>query len=178
MKFYLVFLSLSMAGCQSQQFFIVRHAEKAVVSPEQGKMMESNPPLSEAGKVRAFVLRDELKSENVRHIFSTNTLRTISTAQPLQEQNKIQSIGLYSSSRDSLDTFIVRIKSITKGNVLVVGHSNTVDDLVNKLTGRNDVPGDLQDAEYDNLFIVTKKGKKMLFARKKYGYPSNPETSK
>ncbi|HEX5653533.1 MAG TPA: phosphoglycerate mutase family protein [Chitinophagaceae bacterium] len=178
MRFYALFFSLVLTGCQSQQYFIVRHAEKAVISPEPGKMMESNPPLSEAGKVRAFVLRDELKGQNIRHIFSTNTLRTISTAQPLQEQNKIQSIGLYSSSRDSMDAFIVKIKSITKGNVLVVGHSNTVDDLVNKLTGRNDVPGDLQDAEYDNLFIVTKKGKKMLFERKKYGYPSNPETGK
>ena len=82
-------------------------------------------------------------------------------------------IVFYQPSKDSTDALITRLKEF-KDNVVVVGHSNTVDDLVNKLTGRMDVPGDLPDSEYDNLFIVTKKGKKWLFERKKYGYPSNP----
>ena len=70
--------------------------------------------------------------------------------------------------------FFEKLRSL-KGNVLVVGHSNTVDDLVNGLTGKTHVAGDLPDSEYDNLFIVIKKGKRWLFQRKKYGYPSNPD---
>ena len=172
MKYLLIAMALGMAGCSSSKYLIVRHAEKASLTKDSVGMMANNPPLSEPGKVRAFVLRDELKDDKIAHIFSTNTIRTVSTAQPLSDQVGIPIVH-YSSARDSLDAFIGRVKNL-KGNVLIVGHSNTVDDLVNKLTGRNDIPGDLQDAEYDNLFIVTKKGKKWMYERKKYGYPSNP----
>ena len=173
MKYLVIILVLGMTGCSSNKYFIVRHAEKAVISKDSVNMMANNPPLSEAGKVRAFVLRDELRSQHIQHIFSTNTIRTISTAQPLNEVMGT-SIELYNPSKDSMDAFIGKLKAI-KTNVLVIGHSNTVDDLVNKLTGRAEVPGDLADGDYDNLFIITRKGKKVIFERKKYGYPSNPD---
>lgn len=176
MKFLLITLILGgLWGCNSNKYFIVRHAEKAPVNKDSSGMMATNPPLSEAGKVRAIVLRDELRKENIRHFFSTNTIRTISTAQPLNELQGNTPITIYSSSRDSLDGFVRKLKAIREGNVLVVGHSNTVDDLVNRLTGRTEIPGDLLDTEYDNLFIVIKKGKRMIFKKRKYGYPSNPE---
>jgi len=173
MKYLVIVLVIGIAGCSPNKYFIVRHAEKAVVSKDSVNMMANNPPLSEAGKVRAFVLRDELRLQHIQRIFSTNTIRTISTAQPLNEVIGI-SIELYNPSKDSMDAFIGKLKAI-KTNVLVIGHSNTVDDLVNKLTGRTEVPGDLADGDYDNLFIITRKGKKMIFERKKYGYPSNPD---
>ncbi len=174
MRYVLIAMVLGMAGCSSNKYFIVRHAEKAAVPKDSINMMANNPPLSEAGKVRAYVLRDELKNENIQHIFSTNTIRTISTAQPLKEGRGAVTIELYSSSKDSIDVFISKLRTIKK-NVLVVGHSNTVDDLVNKLCGRTEVAGDLGDGEYNNLFIVKRKGKRMIFQRRKYGYPSNPE---
>ena len=50
-----------------------------------------------------------------------------------------------------------------------MGHSNTVDDIVNKLCGEIKIPKDLPDTEYDNLYIVTKKGNRMKFENKTYG---------
>jgi len=70
-------------------------------------------------------------------------------------------------------SFIQKLKGIKKGNSLIVGHSNTVDDIVNKLCGETKIPGDLPDSEYDNLYIVTKKGKRMKFENKTYGTPTN-----
>jgi 2,3-bisphosphoglycerate-dependent phosphoglycerate mutase len=172
MKYVLIVMALAIAGCKSSRYFIVRHAEKATLTKDSAGMMANNPPLSEPGKVRAFVLRDELKDDKITHIFSTNTIRTTATVQPLSEQIAVP-VTIYSSSRDSMDALIGKVKTL-KGNTLIVGHSNTVDDLVNKLTGRNDVAGDLADSDYDNLFIVTKKGKKWIYERKKFGYPSNP----
>ena len=64
--------------------------------------------------------------------------------------------------------FIAKLKALKK-NTLIVGHSNTVDEVVNGLTGTNSVPGDLQDSEYNNLFVIKVKGKKVSFERKKYG---------
>jgi hypothetical protein len=60
-----------------------------------------------------------------------------------------------------------------KGNTLIVGHSNTVDDIVNKLCGEIKVPIDLPDSEYDNLYLIRKKGKKMKFENKTFGTPTN-----
>jgi hypothetical protein len=51
-----------------------------------------------------------------------------------------------------------------------------VDDVANRLSGSTtNVPGDLKDTEYDNLFIVERKGDKWSFQKKKFGYPSAPE---
>src|SRR5678816_2264441 len=152
----------------TRTIYIVRHAEKIASSDSAAKMMQNDPPLSEAGKVRALVLKDELASKHVDHIYSTNTTRTRSTAEPLSQAIKVN-VETYSN----IDSLISTIKSI-KGNVLVVGHSNTVDDIVNKLCGQTKIAADLKDGEYDNLFIVKFKGKKSTFDRVKYGYPSNP----
>jgi hypothetical protein len=71
-----------------------------------------------------------------------------------------------------MNAFIERVKSIKKGDVLIVGHSNTIDDLANKLAGSTVVPGDLKDSEYDNLYILKRKGDKYIFTNGKYGKPS------
>lgn len=169
----LLYLSLFiLTSCTSVKYFVVRHAEKA--TPSDGTVMNTpnDPPLSAAGKARAIELREELKTQHIMYIFSTNTTRTISTAQPLNELRGATKIELY-NTKDSLDFFIEKLKAIKKGNSLIVGHSNTVDDIVNKLCGEKKIAGDLPDSEYDNLYIVTKKGKKMKFENKKYGTPTN-----
>ncbi len=130
--------------------------------------MVNDPPLSEAGKVRAIVLKDELNNKHIRHIYSTNTIRSMSTAGPLSQALKI-SVDPYSN----IDSLVNLIKS-TKGNVLVVGHSNTVDDIVNKLCRQTKIAADLKDGEYDNLFLIKFRGRKVIFDQRKYGYPSNP----
>jgi phosphohistidine phosphatase SixA len=156
----------------SRTIYVVRHAEKTLPNDTTVKMMANDPPLSEAGKVRSFVLRDELKNDHIRHIYSTNTLRTKATAEPLSKSIGVP-IETY-NSRDSLDQLIVTLKN-EKGSALVVGHSNTVDDIVNKLTGKTTIPSDLKEYEYDDLFVLRFKGKKVYYSMKKYGYPSNPE---
>jgi len=162
-----IILSSCFISC-TRTIYIVRHAEKTASSDSAAKMMQNDPPLSEAGKVRALVLKDELASKHVDHIYSTNTTRTRSTAEPLSQAIKVN-VETYSN----IDSLISTIRSI-KGNVLVVGHSNTVDDIVNKLCGQTKIASDLKDGEYDNLFIVKIRGKKIIFHKRKYGYPSNP----
>ena len=161
----LLLLSVLATGC-SQKYYIVRHAEKAQASDGITMQTKNDPPLSDAGKRRAEELKLKLAGAGIGQVFSTNTLRTVQTATPFAESRglTIQHYGKTDS------TFFAQLKSLKK-NTLIVGHSNTVDDLVNGLIGKVHFT-DLPDAAYDNLFIVRKKGKRLTFFREKFGQPS------
>ena len=168
MKYLLtaLLLSLVLASCR-QTYYVVRHAEKEA---QQGTetMMNNNPPLSETGKQRAEALKEVLKTEKIGYVFSTNTIRTLSTAEPVKNYFNLDT-EIYEPVPS--ESFISRLLSLKK-NTLIVGHSNTVDDIVNKLCGSVKIPADLPDTAYDNLFVIRKKGKNMAFENKKFGNPS------
>lgn len=152
---------LFLLSCKTTTYFIVRHAEKVTAS---NTTMSNDVPLSDAGKQRAEALKGLLQRENIKHIFSTNYIRTKATAQPLADAIHLP-IEIY-DPKDS--AFISKLKSLN-GNILVVGHSNTVDDLVNGLSNKKEIAGDLPDSEYGDLFIVKKKGKKISFEKSHFG---------
>lgn len=145
-------------SCTTTRYYIVRHAEKA-----DATTMITDVPLSAAGEQRAEALRERLKNEGIRHIFSTNYQRTRNTAAPLGAH-----IGVGTQTYDTRDTsFISRLK-LMKENTLVVGHSNTVDDIINNLTGQS-LLKDLRDEEYGDLFIVKRKGRRFSFELSRFG---------
>jgi len=166
-----LFALLVLSSC-SNTIYVVRHAEKAAVEPGASQMMASDPPLSEKDQLRALQLKEVLKHKHIRFIYSTNYKRTISTAKPLSEWSGFARIETYGPQKDSMDAFISKLKAIKKGNVLVVGHSNTIDDIANKLSGSIVVPGDLKDTDYDNLYQLKRKGDQYRFKGKTYGEPT------
>src|SRR5687767_2444160 len=113
--FLVILLVLFLLSSCSRTVYIVRHAEKVASGDTTVKMNAADPPLSESGKVRAYVLRDELKGKNIKHIFSTATLRTVSTAEPLVQATGVN-VEIY-NTRDSLDHLIEKLRSL-KGNAL------------------------------------------------------------
>ena len=159
--FFLLLCSFLFVSC-SQTFYVVRHAEKAV--PPAGNMMNTDVPLSETGQQRAGKLKEILKNKKIGLIYSTNTIRTKTTAQPTADYFSIP-ITVYGPKPDS--AFIGLLKS-NKKNTLVVGHSNTVDDIANMLCGEIKIPADLNDPDYDNLFIIKRKGSKFSFRNDKF----------
>jgi phosphohistidine phosphatase SixA len=162
MKLLLAVLLLLCLSCR-HTYYIVRHAEKAKTG---ANMMSSDVPLTEAGEQRAEQLKEILKDKKIAVVFSTNTIRTKSTAQPTADYFKLP-VTIYGPKPDS--AFINMLKSIKK-NVLIVAHSNTVDDIVNALCGEKKVPDDLNDSEYNRLFVVKFRGEKVSF-EEKHIYP-------
>jgi phosphohistidine phosphatase SixA len=152
---------ISLFSCKTATtYYIVRHAEK-----ETTATMTTDVPLSAAGKERAEALKAVLMPKSVTHIYSTNTIRTVSTALPLSS-----SIDLMIELYDARDTsFVTKLRKIDKGRLLVVGHSNTVDDIVNNLVGQTKIAGDLPDSQYGDLFVVKRKGRKYSFEKKHFG---------
>jgi len=168
MRFLLLVISVSLFSC-STTIYVVRHAEKETgIDPTTMKTF-GDPPLTFQGQQRALALKQLLSGKNIKHIYSTNTLRTTSTAKPLKELFLKVPLLIYSSKPDSMNAFVEKLKAIKKGNILVVGHSNTVDDIANKIAGKTVVAGDLKDSEYDNLFILKLKGSSYNFKQDKYG---------
>ena len=161
-RLVLLLFTILLTACSSK-YFIVRHAEKAQVSAGTSMQTTNDPPLTEVGQVRAQALKDRLSSEKIGTVFSTNTIRTISTAQPAATHFN-QDIKIYAKA----DSAFIRLLKAQKGNVLIVGHSNTVDEIVNGLTGRQQLT-DLPDSEYDNIFVVKKRGKKYSFKAERFG---------
>ena len=160
-----VFLLVMLAGC-SHTYYIVRHAEKAV--PGEGPVMNTpnDPALSTMGLQRADALKKVLHDKNIRYIYSTNTIRTRSTAEPLSNLMNVP-ILTYGPRPDS--AFIQQMKLLKK-NTLIVGHSNTIDDIANGLAGETKVEGDLSETVYDQIFIIhyRRGGKKIVFERVSY----------
>jgi phosphohistidine phosphatase SixA len=142
-------------------YYVVRHAEKA----SQGAGMSSDVPLSAAGAQRAEALKDILRKKKIAEVYSTNTIRTTTTAKPTADYFKVP-IQTYGPRPDS--SFISKLRALKK-NTLVVGHSNTVDEIVNGLTGTRSIPGDLAESEYNNLYVIKVKGKKVSYENRKYG---------
>ena len=157
----MLFMALiSLMSCTTTKFYVVRHAEK------ETNTMSGDVPLSETGRQRAEALKELLRDKKIGTVYSTNYIRTRSTAQPLADAVGV-TVQVY-DPRDS--TFINRIINTgnkdSEGNMLIVGHSNTIDDIVNKLMNATMVPGDLPESQYGDLFIVKTKGKKFSFEKK------------
>ena len=142
-------LCLSTNAFAQGTIFLVRHAERADTSPGAQAMMGADPSLSDAGRVRAASLAAILKDAGISAIFVTEFKRTQETAAPLAKALGITPTAIASKDAAGL---IARLKQID-GTALVVGHSNTVPDVV-KALGVTE-PVSIADAEFDNLFILT-----------------------
>lgn len=167
MRLLSVLISVLLLSCKTATiYYIVRHAEKeAGTTMMSTTTMTSDVPLSAQGTKRAEALKNELRNKEISAVYSTNTIRTKSTATPLSE-----AIGIPIQVYDHKDTAFMTAIRRSKGNMLIVGHSNTVDDIVNMLAGKK-MLNDLPDSEYGDLFILRKKGNKTTFNRKHFGQP-------
>jgi len=147
----------------------VRHAEKAAIPAD-------DPGLSAAGKQRAAELARQLVDADVvagvDAIYATPFRRTEETAQPVAT-----ALGLPITSYEAAntETIIDEIVRTHKGKIiLVVGHSNTVPEMIGNMGASKKVPG-IDENEYDNLYVVSIPwfGKTKTI-RLRYGVPYVP----
>jgi phosphohistidine phosphatase SixA len=140
----LLLFSCALAHAQST-IFIVRHAEKA--APTSGDVKD--PALSAIGRARAEMLAATLKDAQIAAIFVTEYKRTQQTAEPLVRRGNVNVVLVPTNDTPAL---ITRLKEM-RGNALVIGHSNTIPEILKSL-GAID-PLTIGDEDYDNLFVLT-----------------------
>jgi broad specificity phosphatase PhoE len=148
MKRMLAMLALSLlpsAALAQPVAFVVRHAERA----DAGMAATKDPDLSDAGRARAQSLAAMLKDAQITGIYVSEFKRTRQTADPLAALLKVEPVAI---GEKDIAQLVARVRDA--GNVLIVGHSNTVPAIL-KALGVTD-PITIGDAEFDNLFIVTR----------------------
>ena len=135
-----LFATALLSSCTTR-YYIVRHAERLNASPDS--------PLSATGLARANILRDSLQGKGIDYIFASTFQRTQQTAQPLATA---LSLDLKIYKPDTTSGLIARLKKIRGKNVLVVGHSNTVPEIVQGLSHQAVAP--IPEDDFDNLYLV------------------------
>ena len=136
---FLVGLAFSSSFSQST-VFIVRHAEKADGSKDPG--------LSEAGRGRAEALANMLRDSKISVIYTTEFKRTQQTAAPLAKALGLTVTTLPAENQAEL---VAKLRTSTATS-LVVGHGNTIPDII-KALGITE-PVNIPESDYDNLFVV------------------------
>lgn len=138
---------ISAAVAQSTIFF-VRHAEKS----DGG----NDPDLSDGGRARAEALATTLKDSGIAAIFVTELKRTQQTAAPLAKMLHVEPAIV--PAKDSA-ALVTKLRALT-GNALVVGHGNTIPDLLRSLGVAT--PTSIEESDYDNLFVLVLDAKPRL----------------
>ena len=157
--------------CMAQEnetttIIMVRHAEE--------DRSKEQIPLTEAGSKRAKELAWVLKNVKIDAVFSTDTIRTESTARPMAETKGLTTKTYTYKKYEELQPFLDSILKNYRGKtVLISGHSDDVPAMLAMLrkdfgTGENVMV--IDKPVYDNLFIafVPQKGQ-VVILNLKYG---------
>ena len=150
--------------------FLIRHAEKED-EPRQ------DPPLKKEGVARSQELARLLANAGIKAIYTSQFARTKLTAEPLATKLglTVAAISLKSNpanprqiAEESTTEVVNKILAGPGENVLVVGHSNSIPDVIKMLGG--DVVPTIDERKFNDLFIVTVYAKgKAKVTHIKYG---------
>ena len=121
--------------------FIVRHAEKASTG---GK----DPGLSLQGQKRADALAQILKDSQITSVFVTEFNRTQETAAPTAAAAHVSPIVI---PANDIGALVEKLRALD-GNALVVGHGNTIPDLLKALGIAT--PVSIPEDDYTEIFAV------------------------
>lgn len=148
-RFGLIALLLGQTAIAQQQqpsttVILVRHAEKA------SNQTTPDVPLSAQGQQRAECLAHVLKDSGIKRIYVSDTKRTQQTADPLAKALGIKPVIVPANDTNTLvrDVFYG-----TGGNALVVGHSNTLPLIIQRVQAGQIPP--IGDNEFDGIYILT-----------------------
>ena len=126
---------------------VMRHAEKAQTPPE-------DPPLSPAGEAFARELAQHFgrapQGQAIDAIIVSEFRRTQETVRPLANQLGVPVIVVPASEPERAAERA--LKENRGGRVLIVGHSDTVPQIVNVLSGQN--VGPMRETEYGIVYFV------------------------
>ncbi len=131
------------SASQTTQLYIIRHTEKASDTAE-------NPDLSPAGIERAKYWKKVLQHIEFDQVFTTDFIRNVQTAKLVATESNIKPELYYPMSFD-----VLKFLQLVQGQkVLIIGHSNTIPDMVNRLIDETKYPP-MSHENYNLLYLIT-----------------------
>ncbi|HSH38351.1 MAG TPA: phosphoglycerate mutase family protein [Chthoniobacterales bacterium] len=149
MRLPLVLVALTIAVASAQLataepiIFLARHAEKSDAPRGDAK----NPELSAQGRARAALLGRMLKDAGIGAVFATEYARTQQTAEEISRTTGARVSVVPAKDAAALLDQLRTLES----NAVVVGHSNTIPELIKGLGVEK--PITIAESDYDNLFL-------------------------
>ena len=166
-RILLLLFLLALPAAALDSIYLVRHAEKA--SWPSDRDLDAFQPLSQEGIARATALAERLKTAGVAAVYTSRTTRTIETGAPLVQATGISITADDATTKpDEMAAFLSRLREKHAGDkaVLIVGHSNTIPELLVKLGATADCyaqlnvtgqPGNLLIEGYEGVWKVDLK---------------------
>jgi broad specificity phosphatase PhoE len=144
---------------------LVRHAEKSAQPAD-------DPPLTPDGRRRAEALAVVVKDARPTAIITTQLRRTVETAPPSAAAAgvtpEVVPVSAATPQQNAVDVTTAVRKHPGK-TVLVVGHGNTVPEIIAALGGPT-LP-DICESVYEKLFVLV-LGKEVRLIQSRYGAPT------
>lgn len=158
--FFVLFISAvapKNIAAQEMTFILLRHAEKDVSATAN----RADPDLTADGRKRADRLIETVGKYRPQQIFSTVFKRARDTAAPLAENlNPKYRLQIQFYDYAELEALTQRLMQSKAKTVVVVGHNTTTPELANLLIKQEKYKA-LRDDEYNKIWIIKIRGKKI-----------------
>lgn len=133
---------LALFAEEPRQIFLSRHMEKVVGAED--------PALSPCGAAQAQAFADQLRETKLPLLLHTPYQRTQQTAQAFLKPGR----QLQSYDPRQVEPLLNQLNTMSE-NALVIGHSNTIPELVSQLTGQPVAA--LSEQDYGRIYILTQQ---------------------
>jgi broad specificity phosphatase PhoE len=134
---------------ESVTLYIVRHAEKAELPEDAPEDERRDPPLSQAGELRALSLTEDVPVEDISAIYVTKTRRAQDTASAVAAVSGKE--PLFYDPKNVPNT-IRQLRHYHGDSLLIVGHSNTIPPLLKGLGVEQEVR--IAEDQYGDMWVV------------------------
>jgi 2,3-bisphosphoglycerate-dependent phosphoglycerate mutase len=161
MKYIIIILIPFIFSSCTTKYYIVRHAEKADNTEESLLTNEGRKRASDLGN---YFVSNRIKLDS---IFTSDAPRTMLTGTIVTLATAIHIEPVKHRDQNSLNVFVERLQKISNKNVLIVSHSTVIPNLIQKMSGLN--IRNINEDEYDNLYILTRKGNDWSIEHTLYG---------
>ncbi len=133
-------LSSAPAAALPDTVYVMRHLQKAA---------GTDPGLTKIGSANAVRLAFWFKHDAPEAIYVTQFRRSVETARPLSRRLKVRTTSYDANATAAM---IAKVQA-SKGPVLIVGHSNTVPQIIQALGGPR-ASGNLAESDFGRIWIV------------------------